>query len=148
MDRLKKFLLVAFIGLSFVRMAGYALSIPSVEGLGFILGFSPLPLAFSHRSGHEDFQLQGTFHYQESNAKKEIALKAELTESLPGWWLTKNVLVIGALYSPRFPPWMTAGPVGELVCQTLTAGHPFQLKLAHRLHPERIWNQEYVCKNP
>lgn len=140
-------LALLLIALGFGRITAWVLSSPSFDDVFFHSGLSPLPIAFSHFSGHEDFVMEGSLLFLDSSRKIQarIPLDAEHLKSIPGSWSKKAILLISSLYAPRFDQQEI-----KKVMETLGCGlfpNTYEIQLALKSRTKKDWNFErvYTC---
>lgn len=91
-------------GLGLLRFIGDTLRIKSLDQIGFVSGFSPLPLVFSDRGGVEDFAHHMLLSYVTlSGLKKEILFDQKLYSKIEGPLYLVGTYSVAIAYSPRFP---------------------------------------------
>jgi hypothetical protein len=136
-------LILIFVGM--IRIAGYIFGSPSAEQLGFVIGASPLPLAFSHRSGWEDFVLDAHYEWHENGSQKDFLLSEEQINSLPGFWINRGVWTVGTLYAPRFDTRVTDQTLRHLGCKYFTHGNDFTITITSKVDSTYRWKRNYEC---
>lgn len=92
---------IVFLGL--IRFLGDTFQIKPLDQLGFISGFSPLPLVFSDRMGIEDFAHQIQIKYSIDNHEYNKEFNQEAYANIEGPLTRVGVYAIALAYSPRFP---------------------------------------------
>ena len=93
-----------FLGLASLRTVGQLTGSQKVEGLGFMVGFSPLPNVFSDREGYEDFTTQIALTYSDTaGIQKKQILNNRLFKKISGPLYWRGLLGVSLGYAYRFP---------------------------------------------
>ena len=102
--KVKKYFYFSFIFLASLRILSQVTSIESLDGIGFMTGFSPLPIVFSDKSGYEDFTTRINISFPQKNGKTiEQKLDYKIISKLDGPLYRIGILGVSLGYAYRFP---------------------------------------------
>lgn len=129
------------------RIVAWALQSEDLDNTMFRLGLSPLPIAFSHHSGHEDIVIFGELRLRQPNAEKQqvIRLTGNDFNGLSGSWTARGIVLISSLYAPRFDAKEVEAAVRGLGCSLWEPVEQIELNLLSRKNPFWRFERSYSC---
>ncbi len=140
--------ILLLLGLS--RICAWALRSQDLDDSTFKLGAAPLPIAFSHHSGHEDFVLDGRLEFLnfENQLQHTLQLRADEFKNVQGSWSKKGVLLITALYAPRFDEAEVQEVLQSLACPLYKNISHIKLILSSRKASDWTFERSFHCAAP
>ena len=133
--------------LGFGRMFAWIIHSDPLDEVMFRGGISPLAIAFSHRSGHEDFVMEGTLGFYGENGEllSTLQLTAEDMKKIPGSLSKKGVLLISSLYAPRFDAEEVKNAIVGLGCPLVPKTSRIHLGLNSRKDQGWHYERDLIC---